>query len=52
MSVRDGAGGGAGGAGAGGDEAGDDEEEQDVEGELIGGTEGFLDLATEKKNLA
>lgn len=54
MSVRDGAGGGGGGGGAagGGDDAGDDEEEQDVEGELIGGTEGFLDLATEKKNLA
>lgn len=49
MSVRDGAGG---GGGAGGDEAGDEDEEQDVEGELLGGTEGFLDLATEKKNLA
>lgn len=46
-----GAGGGAGGAG-GNDEAGDEEEEQDIEGELLGGTEGFLDLATEKKNLA
>ncbi|CRG87339.1 hypothetical protein PISL3812_04356 [Talaromyces islandicus] len=50
MSVRDGAGGG--GAAGGGDEAGDEEEEQDVEGELLGATEGFLDLATEKKNLA
>jgi transcription initiation factor TFIID subunit 11 len=50
MSVRDGAGGG--GAASGGYEAGDDEEEQDVEGELLGATEGFLDLATEKKNLA
>ncbi|KAH8702177.1 hTAFII28-like protein conserved region-domain-containing protein [Talaromyces proteolyticus] len=48
-SVRDGAGGGAGGAV---DEAGEEEEEQDVEGELLDGTEGFLDYATEKKNLA
>lgn len=46
MSVRDGA------AAGGGDEAGDEEEDQDVEGELLGATEGFHDIATEKKNLA
>lgn len=44
--------GGASGAGGGNEEAGDEEEEQDMEGDMLGGTEGFLDLATEKKNLA
>ncbi|EEA24273.1 hypothetical protein TMatcc_007352 [Talaromyces marneffei ATCC 18224] len=43
--------GGAGTAG-GNEEAGEEEEEQDMEGDMLGGTEGFLDLATEKKNLA
>jgi transcription initiation factor TFIID subunit 11 len=50
-SVRGGAGGAA-TAGGGNEEAGEEEEEQDMEGDMLGGTEGFLDLATEKKNLA
>ncbi|KAF5014345.1 hypothetical protein F66182_14700, partial [Fusarium sp. NRRL 66182] len=49
-SVRGGAGGP--GTAGGNEEAGDEEEEQDMEGDMLGGTEGFLDLATEKKNLA
>ncbi|EED17982.1 transcription initiation factor TFIID subunit beta, putative [Talaromyces stipitatus ATCC 10500] len=41
-----------GGAGGGNEEAAEEEEEQDMEGDMLGGTEGFLDVATEKKNLA
>ncbi|GAM36203.1 transcription factor TFIID complex subunit [Talaromyces pinophilus] len=49
-SVRGGAGGAA--TAGGNEDAGEEEEEQDMEGDMLGGTEGFLDLATEKKNLA
>jgi transcription initiation factor TFIID subunit 11 len=49
-SVRGGAGGAA--TAGGNEDAGEEEEEQDMEGDMLGSTEGFLDLATEKKNLA
>lgn len=55
-SVRGGAVGAAvtagGASGTVNDDAAEEDEEQDMEGDMLGGTEGFLDLATEKKNLA